>query len=129
MVNIHEEILGGVAALGVALLSGAIFGRFHGAVGRDPTFIGDRVFCGLLAIPLAAVATRLAFPAASIGWSFVSPIPILIYVLLLAGVDLKWSLSSPERFTATLLVSVLGIYVAICALLVASEYIPRWQSL
>jgi hypothetical protein len=69
----EDKVLTGLASLAVILLVGAVFGRLHGASGDKNAAIGDRVMCGLLALPLIALAIRLAFPGKSVllgpAWS------------------------------------------------------------
>ena len=52
----EDKVLTGLASLAVILLVGAVFGRLHGASGDKNAAIGDRVMCGLLALPLIALA-------------------------------------------------------------------------
>jgi hypothetical protein len=69
----EDKVLTGLASLTVILLVGAVFGRLHGASGDKNAAIGDRVMCGLLALPLIALAIRLAFPASPFFWALLGP--------------------------------------------------------
>ncbi len=68
----EDKVLTGLASLTVILLVGAVFGRLHGASGDKNAAIGDRVMCGLLALPLIALAIP-CFPGKSVllgpAWS------------------------------------------------------------
>lgn len=106
----EKEILGGVAALLVVLVVGAVFGRVHGSENAPVKALGDRVACGLLALPLISIAVFLAFPAAGLAWALAAPAPMLLYTGLLAGVDARWSLPA-RHFTAVLFAGTCIIYV------------------
>ncbi len=106
----NEKFLGGLAAITTLLVVGAIFGRLHGSGNESVKRIGDRVISGLLALPLIALLTDAAFPAAHIAWKLIAPVPLAVYTVLLAGTDLKWKLSQ-KHFTMTLIISVGAIYV------------------
>src|SRR6516164_9920672 len=107
----EDKVLTGLASLAVILLVGAVFGRLHGASGDKNAAIGDRVMCGLLALPLIALAIRLAFPASPFFWALLGPAPVLIYTVLLATTEQPMS-----RFTRSLLILVGAIYVVMAAL-------------
>ena len=94
------------------LLVGAVFGRLHGASGDKNAAIGDRVMCGLLALPLIALAIRVAFPASPFFWALLGPAPVLIYTVLLATTEQ----GGMSRFTRTLLIAVGAIYVVMATL-------------
>jgi hypothetical protein len=111
MTGIEEKVLGGVAALLIVLVVGAVFGRLHGSDSAAVKPIGDRVACGLLALPLISLAVRLAFPAAHLAWVLSAPLPLAVYVVLLAGTDIGWTISK-KHFTSTLILGGLLIYVA-----------------
>ena len=118
MTDLNEKVLGGVAALLAVLVVGTVFGRLHGSSGSDTKLepIGDRVACGLLALPLISLSVYLAFPCAHLAWVLSAPLPLAIYVLLLAGTDesIKWKVLKILRknFTAALVLAVMAIYLA-----------------
>lgn len=105
------QLLGGVSTLLLVLLVGTLFGRVHGSAGGEVKAVGDRVACGLLALPLISVAVRLAFPSAALVWALAAPLPLALYVLLLAGTDIGWAISR-RYFTIALALGGLGIYAA-----------------
>jgi ABC-type dipeptide/oligopeptide/nickel transport system permease subunit len=107
----EDKVLAGLASLAVILLVGAVFGRLHGASGDKNAAIGDRVMCGLLALPLIALAIRVAFPASPF-WALLGPAPVLIYTVLLATTEQ----GGMSHFTRTLLIAVGAIYVVMAAL-------------
>jgi len=111
MTEIEEKVLGGVAALLIVLVVGAVFGRLHGSDSAAIKPIGDRVACGLLALPLISLAVRLAFPSAHLAWTLSAPLPLAVYVVLLAGTDIGWPIAK-KHFTSTLIVGAMVIYVA-----------------
>jgi hypothetical protein len=111
------EILAGVTGLLLVLVVGALFGRLHGTDNAPIKPIGDRVACGLLALPLISIAVRLAFPSAHIAWVLAAPLPLAVYALLLAGTDLGWAISK-KHFSTALIVGIGIIY----ALMVASVW-------
>src|SRR5262245_26055022 len=117
------------------LLVGAVFGRLHGASGDKNAAIGRlcgnhecRVVPGLLffsliyrgggdrhrlrALPLIALAIRVAFPASPFFWALLGPAPVLIYTVLLATTEQ----GGMSRFTRTLLIAVGAIYVVMATL-------------
>jgi ABC-type arginine transport system permease subunit len=109
-------VLGGLAGLITLFISGAVFGRLHGAKANGTTAIGDRVMCGLLALPLIALAVRFALPGISGRWAVVAPAPLAIYVVLLAATDIKregsrLKIISNKHFVESLLVSVGFLYI------------------
>ncbi len=108
----EDKVLTGLASLTVILLVGAVFGRLHGASGDKNAAIGDRVMCGLLALPLIALAIRLAFPASPFFWALLGPAPVLIYTVLLATTEQ----GGMSHFTRILLIAVGAIYVVMAAL-------------
>jgi ABC-type dipeptide/oligopeptide/nickel transport system permease subunit len=108
----EDKVLAGIASLVVILLVGAVFGRLHGAGGDTHTAIGDRVMCGLLALPLIALAIRVAFPASPFFWALLGPAPILIYTVLLATTERN----GMSRFTRTLLIGIGAVYVVMAGL-------------
>lgn len=105
----RSELLGGVAAMLSVLVVGAVFGRLHGAKGGSVEALGDRVACGLLAVPLISVTVRLAFPGATLPIELAAPLPLLLYTGLLAGVDAKIGFIQ-RRFTAILFVGSAALY-------------------
>lgn len=104
------EVLGGVATLLLVLLVGTVFGQLHGSAGGEVKPNGDRVACGLLALPLISLAVSLAFPSAPLAWALSAPLPLAVYVVLLAGTDMGWTISQ-KHFTSALVLASLGIYV------------------
>jgi hypothetical protein len=112
----EDKILTGLASLAMILVAGAVFGRLHGTGDNRNVAIGDRVMCGLLALPLIALAIRLAFPRSSPYWMLLGPAPVLIYTVLLATTEKtlqKWGMS---HFTRTLLVAIGAVYIVMLAL-------------
>lgn len=108
--SVLDKVLGGITALLIILIVGAVFGRLHGSKGGLKP-IGDRVACGLFALPLISLAVRLAFPSAHLVWALLlAPLPLAIYVVLLAGTDCKWKIAM-KHFTCALTVGVMGVYV------------------
>ena len=105
------EVLGGVAALLLVLVVGTLFGRLHGSTGGEVKACGDRVACGLLALPLISLAVHLVFPSANLAWALTAPLPLAVYVVLLAGTDMGWTVSK-KYFTTTLVFAGLGVYAS-----------------
>lgn len=104
-----KDILAGLSTFIVLLLVGAIFRRLHGSVDAlNP--LGDRVACGLLAVPLIALLVRLAFPEQDPGWALAAPLPVLVYTALLAGVDAK-SVLIKTHFTTILFGILVSLYL------------------
>lgn len=114
---VDEKTLGGIAAITTLLVICAVVGRLHGTENATVKPIGDRVAAGLLAIPLISVAVRLAFPSAHIGWALAAPVPLGIYLVLLAGTDMGWGFAQ-KHFTRSLLIGIGLVYAAMA--LVAS---------
>ncbi|OGP89036.1 MAG: hypothetical protein A2031_01825 [Deltaproteobacteria bacterium RBG_19FT_COMBO_43_11] len=110
MTGFEEKVLGGVAVLLIMLVAGTVFGRVHGSNSATINPLGDRVACGLLALPLISLAVLLAFPSAHLVWALSAPLPLAIYVVLLAGTEFKWKISK-KHFTAALILGVIAIYV------------------
>lgn len=113
-----KEELAGVAALLLVLIVGALFGRLHSSDAGTIKPIGDRVACGLLALPLISIAVRLAFPSAHIAWVLVAPAPLAVYVVLLAGTDLGWAVSK-KHFNTALVLGIGALYVLMAASVLA----------
>jgi hypothetical protein len=74
--------------------------------------IGDRIACGLFALPLVSICVQRAFPNASRAWILLAPLPLAIYVILLALSD-----TEPEKrpkfiahFSRILVVAILLVY-------------------
>src|SRR5262245_922727 len=64
------------------------------------------------ALPLIALAIRVAFPASPFFWALLCPAPVLIYTVLLATTEQ----GGMSHFTRTLLIAVGTIYVVMAAL-------------
>jgi hypothetical protein len=114
-----------VTAVLLVLLVAAIFGRIHQQPGENAHVkpLGDRIISGLLALPLIACWVSLVFPEAPVGWALAAPVPLAIYVVLLAGTDEQRGFSlAQRRFNYALLIGVGIVYVilAAVALMVAS---------
>ena len=107
-----EKVLAGVAGLLVILIVGTLFGRLHAKDDATIKPVGDRVACGLLALPLISVAVRLAFPSASLVWVLGAPLPLAVYVVLLAGTDQGWAFAREKRFTQSLLIGIGLVLIA-----------------
>ena len=108
MSDLH--LMSGIATLLLVLVVGTLFGRLHSSDSAEIKATGDRVACGILAIPLISLAVRLAFPDAAVGWAIAAPLPLLTYVVLLAGTDLGWTIS--RRYFTAALVGISGIIYA-----------------
>lgn len=112
-----DKILAGLAGLLTLFVSGAVFDKLH--AGSTP--IGDRVMCGLLAIPLVAIALRRAYPAISMKWAFVAPAPLLWYIVLLAATahpnsDTGWRKSVKANFVDWMMFPILAFYAIVAVI-------------
>jgi hypothetical protein len=76
-----------VTAVLSLLLVAAIFGRLHKQGGATVNELGDRLNSGLLAMPLISCWVMLVFPGVPILWVLVAPLPLGVYLVLLAGTD------------------------------------------
>lgn len=75
--------------------------------------LGDRLISGFLAIPLISCWVKLVFPDAHILWLLAAPLPLGVYLLLLARTDKENETSSRmSKFTRHMLISI-GIIYAI----------------
>jgi predicted small integral membrane protein len=107
-----------VTALLLLLLIAAIFNRVHG---QGVNQKGDRVFSGLLALPLITLWVKLVFPKASIWWALLAPVPLAVYVVLFSLTDVppkplfSWENLRKDGFTLALLVSFGIFYVVLAA--------------
>jgi hypothetical protein len=79
--------LAAVTAVLSLLLVAAIFGRLHQQADTSVEPLGDRLISGLLAIPLISCWVKLVFPDADILWVLAAPLPLAVYLVLLAGTD------------------------------------------
>lgn len=118
MSDLH--LMSGIATLLLVLIVGTLFGRLHSSDTAEIKATGDRVACGLLAIPLISLAVRLAFPAAAVGWAIAAPLPLLTYVVLLAGTDLGWAVSQ-RYFTAALVGISAAVYAGMAAFVLLKQ--------
>jgi hypothetical protein len=109
-----DKALAGVGSLLILLMIGAVFGRLHAKENSGFQPLGDRVACGLFALPLISIAVRLLFPEVPVGWALAAPLPVLVFVVLLAGVDLGWRVSR-QYFTLALVAGVGMIYAVMAA--------------
>lgn len=106
-----------VAALLIALLGCAVLRRLHPEDENRPSVaIGDRVFCGLLAMPTMSVLVHLVFPSADVRWKIVAALPVLVYVILLWRTEKKNSFVT-ENFTILLITLIVVLYVCLAILL------------
>ncbi len=109
----------GITTITVALLAGLVLGRLHPQNGGPAGLVGDRVFCGLLAIPWFVLLAHIVFPDADIVWKLMAPAPVLVYTLLLAFTD--WKLPKLEfatkHFTLSLVLATTAIYLAAAVIL------------
>jgi len=111
MAKFPDTLLTGIATLMILLIVGAIFGRLHGKdEAGQVKAIGDRVACGLFALPLVSLSVCLAFPQAHLGWALSAPLPLAAYVVLLASTDIKPNGWLAGHFTGALVVAVGAIY-------------------
>ena len=115
MNSVAQGGLTAVTSVLVLLLIAAIFNRVHGQ-GVDAK--GDRVFAGLLAIPLITLWVSLVFPNAGLSWALLAAVPLVIYIVLLSLTDanrpgLSLQNLKSDRFTLSLLISVVGFYVGL----------------
>jgi hypothetical protein len=120
MDELFENGLGLAAALFVAAsVLGVLWGK-DGA-GQPVKAIGDRVACGLFAMPLIALSVHENFPAASPWWTIAAPIPLCFYVILLASTDTDRKTWFTQHFSRIMLGSTLALYavMAVCFLLLA----------
>ena len=109
----NEAVNTALAGITIALLAGAVVGRLYPTDTRAGP-VGDRVFCGLLALPLIAVLTHQVFPEAHTAWKLLAPTPVAIYALLLAGTDWKLPFVKEnfvkDHFTLLLVTSIAAVY-------------------
>jgi ABC-type dipeptide/oligopeptide/nickel transport system permease subunit len=107
-----------LASLAMILIVGLVFGRLYGIKKEERDMaLGDRVMCGLLALPLIALAIRVAFPQSGPYWMLLGPAPVLIYTVRLAAEEKcpgkKWGISD---FTRDLLVAIGAVYIVMFVL-------------
>jgi hypothetical protein len=62
----------------------------------------------------------LAFPGINIIWILLAPLPLAIYVFLLAGTDLGWKISL-KHFTSALFLLVMLVYLIMVAILLFNK--------
>ncbi len=113
-----EASLTAVTPVLLVLLIAAIFGRIHHQGGEGATVgpLGDRIIAGLLALPLISCWVKLVFPDAPIAWAVAAPVPLAIYIILLAGTDRQRGFRlAREHFTQALLIGVGIFYVLLAA--------------
>lgn len=78
----------GLAFVTIFFVGASVLGMLWGKdAGQRIKPVGDRVACGLLAIPLISVCVQQAFPGVPRAWVLVAPLPLVIYVVLLALSD------------------------------------------
>lgn len=79
----------GIVFLAVLFVAASVLGVLWGkdGGGREIKAVGDRVACGLFAIPLISAAVHQAAPCASPLWVLAAPLPLVFYVALLAYCD------------------------------------------
>lgn len=119
-----KEILGGLGGVVTLFIVGAVFGRVAGIDKNGHPMLGDRVMSGLIAIPLISVTVHYLLPRAPLVWAIAAPIPLGVYVIILAGTDETFPTGrlkklSVERFTLTLLISIGAVYVVAAAVVLA----------
>ena len=87
-----------------------MFGRLHGreADGSKIPSIGDRVFAGLLALPLIFILVQQVFRDAPLLLKLLAPGPVAIYVFQLARTD--WKDKDRYHFTKALFIAVMFLY-------------------
>lgn len=125
--SMDEKILGGLAALITVFVVGCVFGRVSGD-NTTNKMTGDRVMSGLIALPLISLAVHYALPKdVNIVWAIIAPVPLAIYVLLLAGSDdtltkLPWHDRAKNRFVETLLLTIGSFYVIIAVTLLVRDH-------
>ncbi len=106
----------GITTITVALLAGLVLGRLHPQSRGPAGLVGDRVFCGLLAIPWFVLLAHIVFPDADIVWKLMAPAPVLVYTLLLAFTDWKLPFAT-KHFTLSLVLATTAIYLAAAVIL------------
>jgi hypothetical protein len=122
MNNIAPGALTAVSAVLLVLLIAAVFGRIHQQAGENTEIkpLGDRIISGLLALPLVACWVSLVFPDAHVGWALAAPVPLAIYIVLLAGTDEQRGFAlAQRRFNYALLIGVGIFYVILAAIVLA----------
>jgi hypothetical protein len=111
-----------VTAVLLVLLIAAIFGRIHRQSGEGARVepLGDRIIAGLLALPLITGWVKLVFPDTHIAWALAAPVPLAIYIILLAGTDPQRGFRlAQEHFNQALLIGVGIFYVILAAVALA----------
>lgn len=74
------------AVLVAACVLGRLFNKDDAAIVKAT---GDRVMCGLLALPLIAHAVHGAYPMLPLQLVLLAPAPLLIYTFMLAFTDFR----------------------------------------
>jgi hypothetical protein len=120
-----EKVLGGLAGLIALFVSGAVFGRLVGETKAESPAVGDRIMCGLLAIPLIAFAARYALPGVTLGWALAIPAPLAVYIVLLACTDKDFSSDRVHAFVTGNFIALLIMLVGLCYAVIA---IKVWQT-
>lgn len=111
----------GIAFLAVFFIAASVLGvLWEKDKGREIEAVGDRVACGLFAIPLISAAVHQAAPCASAPWVLAAPLPLVFYVALLAYGDKKEPPPFKEHFSRILLIATLLLYAVMAGFYAAS---------
>ena len=116
----NEKIITGLTALIVALIGGSVLSRLHGN-GDRINHIGDRVFLGLLSIPLIPILVHFISPSLNPCLKFLSTGPVWVYVSLLAKEDWKTKSNDRSPFTRNLFIGITAIYLIIVVVAFATN--------
>jgi hypothetical protein len=101
----------GLVFVTMVFVAASVLGMLWGKdAGKDIKPIGDRVACGLFAIPLVSISVRQAFPGAPRAWILLAPLPLVFYVVLLALGDMNPPPKFIAHFSRILVVATLLVY-------------------
>lgn len=114
-----EKIWGnGLAFVTIFFIGASVLGMlWEKDGGHQIKPVGDRVAYGLFAIPLISICVQQALPGVPRAWVLVAPLPLVIYVVLLALSDRgpENDQAVPPRFidhfSRILVVATLLVYV------------------
>jgi hypothetical protein len=114
-----EKIWGnGLAFVTIFFVGACVLGMLWGKDdAKQIKPVGDRVACGLFAIPLISICVQQAFTGVPRAWILAAPLPLVIYVVLLALSDKAPEKNPPEpprfidHFSRILVVATLLVYM------------------